>query len=91
MVNRLTLVLSQANRVSGGVDTRLDDASRSAPGGRQRLGGRIVVRLCDEDAVVLAAVQDAARRLRRCPAGILDCRCARQRGGAQVGTAGWPS
>jgi hypothetical protein len=32
-------------------------------------GGGIVVRLCDENAVVLAAVQDAARRLRRCPAG----------------------
>ena len=51
----------------------------------------LVVRLCDENAVVLAAVQDAARRLRRCPAGILDRRCARQRGRAQVGTAGWPS
>ena len=55
------------------------------------IGGHIVVRLCDQNAVVLAAVQDAARRLRRCPAGILDRRCARQRGRAQVGTAGWPS
>jgi CoA-transferase family III len=59
--------------------------------GFQGIGGRVVVRLCDEDAVVLAAVQDAARRLRRCPAGILDRRCARRRGCAQVGTAGWPS
>ena len=33
------------------------------------MGGRIVVRLCDEDAVVLAAVQDAARRRPAMPCG----------------------
>jgi hypothetical protein len=39
--------------------TRLDP---SVDAGSDR-GSRIVVRLCDENAVVLAAVQDAARRL----------------------------
>jgi len=46
---------------------------------------------CGDDAVVLAAIKDAWRRLRRCPAGILDGRCARRPGQVQVGTTGWPS
>ena len=72
--------------VSGGEDPRINGAGLwySAP-------------FCDEDAVVLAAVQDASRRLRRCPSGILDRRCARRRGerrsGRQDGrldrTTGW--
>jgi hypothetical protein len=40
---------------------------------------------------VLAAVQHASRRLRRCPAGMLDRHCARRAEGTQVGTTGWPS
>ena len=77
--------------VSGGVNPRLNGASRSARGGRQRSGDRIVVRLCDEGAVVLAAVQDASRRQGGGLKAILDCCCARQHARAQVGTAGWPS
>jgi len=46
---------------------------------------------CGDDAVVLAAVQHASRRLRRCPTGMLDRRCARRAEGTQVGTTGWPS
>jgi hypothetical protein len=58
---------------------------------RTRARRGIVVRLCIESAAVLAAVQDAARRLRGCPSGILDRRCARRRRRMQVGTTGWPS
>src|ERR1700722_6114457 len=46
---------------------------------------------CGDDAAVLAAVQHASRRLRRCPTGMLDRRCARRADGTQVGTTGWPS
>ena len=35
--------------------------------------------VCGDDAVVLAAIKDASRRLRRRPSGILDRRCARRR------------
>jgi len=38
---------------------------------------------------VLAAVQTAARRLRRWPAASLDRGCARRSTGGQVGTKGW--
>jgi hypothetical protein len=45
--------------------------------------------VCGDYAAVLATVKDAARRLRRCPSGILDRRCARRLREAQVGTTGW--
>jgi hypothetical protein len=38
---------------------------------------------------VLAAVQTAARRLRRWPTASLDRGCARRSAGRQVGTKGW--
>src|SRR6202789_2593794 len=82
---------AQRTSVSGGVNPRLNGASRSARGGRQRSGDRIVIRLYDEGAVVLAAVQDASRRQGGGLKAILDCCCARQHARAQVGTAGWPS
>jgi hypothetical protein len=69
--------------VSGGVDPRLNGAGCRRWRPAAILGDRLVVRLCDENAVVLAAVLDAA-----C---ILDRRYARQRWRAQVGTAGCPS
>jgi hypothetical protein len=66
--------------VSGGEDPRINGADLwySAP-------------FCGDDAAVLAAVQHASRRLRRCPAGMLDRHCARRAEGTQVGTTGWPS
>jgi hypothetical protein len=52
---------------------------------------RLMWSLAAEGSAVLAAVQDASRRLRRCPqAGILDSVCARRSAGRQVGTKGWP-
>jgi len=48
----------------------------------------IVVPDDHQPAAVLAAVKDASRRLRRSPAAILDCRCARlQPGGTMPQTA----
>jgi cyclopropane-fatty-acyl-phospholipid synthase len=66
--------------VGGGEDPRINGAGLwySAP-------------FCGDDAAVLAAVQHASRRLRRCPAGMLDRHCARRAEGTQVGTTGWPS
>src|ERR1700760_294535 len=40
-------------------------------------------------STVLAAVQTAARRLRRWPAASPDRGCARRSAGGQVGTKGW--
>src|SRR5215471_9797761 len=42
-----------------------------------------------QPSTVLAAVQTAARRLRRWPAASLDHGCARRSIGGQVGTKGW--
>ena len=42
-----------------------------------------------QPSTVLAAVQTAARRLRRWPAASLDRGCARRSTGGQVGTKGW--
>ena len=42
-----------------------------------------------QPSTVLAAVQTAARRLRRWPAASLDRGCARRSAGGQVGTKGW--
>ena len=100
------VVGSRPSIVSGGGTARLDGASfrgltwRKPPqagraaacwiGFPERSARPAVSSYCGDDAVVLAAVQNAARRLRRCPAGILDCRCARRPGLLQVGTTGWP-
>jgi hypothetical protein len=42
-----------------------------------------------QPSTVLAAVQTAARPLRRWPAASLDRGCARRSTGGQVGTKGW--
>src|SRR6516225_1948102 len=42
-----------------------------------------------QPSTVLAAVQTAARRLRRWPTASLDRGCARRSAGRQVGTKGW--
>ena len=63
----------QAQIVSGGEDPRINGA-----------GFGHLASVCCDDAAVLAAVQHASRRLRRCPAGMLDRRCARR----AEGTAG---
>ena len=52
---------------------------------------RRVVVPSGEASAVLDPVQDASRRLRRCPrAGILDSVCARRCADRQVGTKEWP-
>src|SRR5215470_14645497 len=48
-----------------------------------------IVPIRPELGAVLAAVQTAARRLRRWPAASLDHGCARRSTGGQVGTKGW--
>ena len=42
------------------------------------LTGSALSSVCCDDAVVLVAIKDASRRLRRCPLGILDRHCARR-------------
>src|SRR5208283_4025394 len=47
--------------------------------GRHVPSGAARSSVCGDDAVVLAAIKDASRRLRRRPSGVLDRRCARRR------------
>jgi len=74
-----------------GPPTILQADSRGGNPAKRYPAKRRVVVPCGEASAVLDPVQDASRRLRRCPqAGILDSVCARRSADRQVGTKEWP-